>query len=249
MGVGMTNLQSLIAIIAVAFTTLVASQAHAGPVEVHDTFLKYGTKNYFIAGADTVQLGAYGEKKSPVGKANYLEVQDQLPGGKLDGKIKSVSIVTIDFANEFKAATESAISGLKVVEVGSSVSYEKLKSGHLKLVHLVILAGDVKNAVNGSPAALRNLESYGSDARIAHEIFVVLEATTADKLVAGTDFNVTGTVEGIKISASGEASTSRPTTVTLSPGTTFAYLLVKLDWNKGKTKLDKCTDDMAHSLN
>jgi hypothetical protein len=217
---------------------------YAGDVVVKDNHLKFLGINYFRTGADRVTLGAYGEKKSPILQGNYLEVQDTLPVPKLDGKIKSAAIVTIDWSKSTEADIMANIGALKVVNTGVKITYSGLKSGSLKLVHLIILANEIRNAANHSPKAIDNLASYGSDARIAHEIFVVMNAELASSFTTGVSFDVKASVGGgITVTSKGSASNSRSTIVTLSQGTTFAYLLVKLDWAKKKASIEKCTDD------
>src|SRR5688500_6687490 len=62
---------------------------------VKDNYIRYNGIRYFKAGSESVTLGSYGEKKDPVTKANYLEVQSHIPYDKL--KVKTAVIVDIDF--------------------------------------------------------------------------------------------------------------------------------------------------------
>src|SRR5262247_694348 len=66
-------------------------------VVVKSNHLTYGGKQYFRGGSEDVLLGAYGEKKTPITKQNYLEVQGTIPTSKL--KVRSATECTIDFAN------------------------------------------------------------------------------------------------------------------------------------------------------
>jgi hypothetical protein len=118
-----------------------------------------------------------------------------------------------------------------------------MKSGKLKLVKLVVDNEDIKYAANHSPKALDNLKSYGNDARIANQIFVVMEASITKTFTSATSFNITVNQGLVKVSAEGSSGGSGATTVTVSEGSCFAYGLVKLDWDKGKHQLDKVTDD------
>jgi hypothetical protein len=47
----------------------------------------------------------------------------------------------------------------------------------------------------------------------------------------------------ITITTSGGTTVKGKDKITLAPGTGLAYLLLKLDWNKGKTQIDKTTVD------
>jgi hypothetical protein len=62
---------------------------------VKDNHLSFNGKNYFRGGSEDVELGSYGEKKSPITQTNYLEVQGKIPTAKL--KVKEAVEVTIDF--------------------------------------------------------------------------------------------------------------------------------------------------------
>src|SRR5258706_5650089 len=50
---------------------------------VKDNHLHFNGKDYFRGGSEDVYLGAYGEKKQPITKTNYLEVQDDVPSPKI----------------------------------------------------------------------------------------------------------------------------------------------------------------------
>ena len=83
-----------------------------------------------------------------------------------------------------------------------------------------------------------------------HEVFVVMEASLAESLAASGSLTLSGSagIEGLKISGTQTvaAGKTRTTTVTMSKGTTFAYLLLKIDWNHAglkKTDIEKLTDD------
>lgn len=236
---------SILLAAAFALPLLVSSPASADTASVHDNHLEYMGKNYFRVGADVVTLGAYGEKKSPLLKGNYLEVQSTLPPAKIAKKVTNAAVVAIDFTSTKKAEIEANLSGIKVVNAGTTVTYEALKTAKLKLVHVVITAVDIRDAANSTAGALANLKSYGKDARISQEIFVVMEAELADSFTASNTFEVTGTTTtGITITGKHTVSGGADSKVVLSKGTTFAYLLVKLQWNSAKTAIEKATDDV-----
>ena len=119
-----------------------------------------------------------------------------------------------------------------------------------RLVKLIVENGDMEKAIEDLPSTLDKLRSYGSDARICHELFAVMEASLADALTASGSLTLSGSagIEGIKLSGTETVSggKTRTTTVTMSKGTTFAYLLLKIDWNHSglkKTDIKKLTDD------
>lgn len=213
--------------------------------KVKANHLHYNGKNYFRVGSEDVQLVSYGEKKSPITQGNYLEVQDRLPIPKI--KVRKATVVDIDFSKSTKADVLANVNVAGVFGASSGKAYESLKEGRLKLVKLIVENEDVESAINKSPKARNNLIDYGNDARVAHQIFVVLEATLAKKFAASKTFDVSVKAGVVNVSVNGGVGASGQTSVSLSKGSTFAYGLAKLDWDakqkKNKTKVTKVTDD------
>ncbi len=226
---------------AVLCSALVAARAlGGGDVTVESNHITLFGKKFFRGNSPTVTLGAYGEKKSPLLGQNYLEVQNTMPAPKINAApVNKATIVEIDFSKSSKTEVEAFVKGILPVNASGQVTYDKLKTAELKLVYLVIHAGDLERQVNASPGVLGDLRDYGNDARVCHEILVAMSATTANTFAKSASLTVTKAGSGLTISTSGEKSTS----VTLSSGTTFAYLLVKADWGKGKDSISKFTDD------
>src|SRR5262249_9740648 len=133
--------------------------------------------NYFRGGAESVSIGTYGEKKTPLLHQNFLAAQSDIPAAKLVAR--PVTIATIDFNKSKEADLKAGATVLRVGGPGSGGGSD-LKSGKLKLVKLEVRLDDILNAVNSTPSVLSDLRSDGLDARVAHQIFVVMEATLAD---------------------------------------------------------------------
>lgn len=211
---------------------------------IHNAHLTFNGIQYFRAAAESITIGAYGEKRTPLTGQNYLEAQDDLPASSL--VVRQATIADIDFTRS-KAADVKA--GLRVVNssVDVNAAFNGLKEGSLKLVKLEMRLADVRDAVNGSSAALRDLRDYGRDARVAHQIFVVMEATLAQTFAAATNIDFARERDNnkglLKITATASASVGGSTFVTLSAGTTFAYLLAKPDWERRKERVEKFVDD------
>ncbi len=222
---------------------------------VKTNHIRFDGKDYFRGGAEDVQLGSYGEKKTPVFKANYLEVQARLPADKL--RIRQAVDATIDvsksdnFSVGLKAQAAGTIDGVPVeVSLDDKATMQRIREGHLRLVKLVMDNEDVRAAINSTPEALDRLRGYGPDARIVHQVFVVMDARLFQSLTASGSVTVSGSAEidGIKISSTQSVSggMAHSTTVTLSRGSIFAYGLVAIDWNKSggkKTDIKKLSDD------
>jgi hypothetical protein len=227
---------------ALATAFLLTASAFAQQAVIKDNHLKFGGKSYFRAGAESVELGSYGEKKTPIAKANYLEVQGHVTRDKL--KVRTATIVDIDF----KQSTEKDFkANVLAGAVGGSVdtAYKRLDKGELKLVKFEVELVDMKKALNDSPVVRDNLDKYGGDARVCHQIFVVLEASIATKISSSTSLSAAATNGNLTVTAKATVKNEKDTTVTLSKGTTFAYLLAKMDWDKkdGNKVVEKLTDD------
>lgn len=183
-------------------------------------------------------------KKQPLTQANYLEVQGHVAYDKL--KVREAGIIEIDF-KQSKSSDVKAKLGTAVGHLGISadVAYTKLQNGDLKLVKFIVENESMKKTINDLQGVLNNLDRYGNDARIAHQIFVVLEAETATKVTTATTVTASGTSNGVKLTVESKTKNSRNTTVTLSKGMTYAYLLVKIDWDKKAKdlRIEKLTDD------
>jgi hypothetical protein len=211
---------------------------------VKDNHLNFNGINYFRGNAEEVQLGSYGEKRTPLTKMNYLEVKGRIPSANM-AKATS-TVVEIDATKmsktDFKADIKAIIKGVPVNLKGDA-AFKKLVNNELKLVKFSVLNNAMKVAVNKSPGALKNLEHYGKDARIAHQIFVVMEAKLATKYDNDVSVNLSAGAGPMKVSLGGGHSSIGETTVQISAGTTFAYLLVSIDWNDKKTKVADLDDD------
>jgi hypothetical protein len=201
----------------------------------------FGTK-YFTGNAQLVSIGSIGEKATPVFGQNKLEPKDHIPAPKFDGKIRVAGPITLDSSRSKKNDFTAMVSGtLKAVGFTGSVGsmYDALVENRLKLVQLFVEEEDMKDAANRSPQALDHLKDYGGDARIAHQLFVLMEATWASSFTGGTRWNVGVNAGSLSITAGGGTTVSGKDTITLTPGMGLAYLLLNPDWNKGKTQIEK----------
>ena len=57
-------------------------------VNITSSSFKYGTLSYFRAKAENVEMGSYGEKKTPFGSAAYLSVQNKVKSEYLNGRVR-----------------------------------------------------------------------------------------------------------------------------------------------------------------
>jgi hypothetical protein len=98
-------------------------------------------------------------------------------------------------------------------------------------------------AFNSAPKARNNLASYGGDARAVSQIFIALQASEATRVASGTRFGLSIKAGVLNLNVTGGSNSAQGTDISLSPGTCYAYLLAKPHWNKGKTQIEKFTDD------
>lgn len=214
-------------------------------IKVTDSHLTFLGKSYFRGGATEVEIGSYGEKKTPITKINYVEVQGKVPAPKL--KIKECVTVESDYTGTTEADLLANINVVGVFKGSSNTSLKDLKEGKLKLIQLAVDNEDLESATNASPKVIQNLIDYGDDARIVDTLFVVVEASIAKNFEADKSLSLSANAGVVKVSADGGVSGSGSTSITLSKGSAFAYGLVKIQWDatqkKNKTRIVKLTDD------
>jgi len=214
-------------------------------IKVTDSHLTFLGKSYFRGGAPEIEIGSYGEKKTPITKTNYLEVQGKVPATKL--KIKECVTVDSNYAGTTEADLLANINVFGVFKGSSTTALKDLKEGKLKLIQLAVDNEDLESGTNDSPRVIQNLIDYGDDARIVDTLFLVVEASVAKSFEASKSIDLSVNAGVAKVSAEGGVSSSGSSSITLSKGSAFAYGLVKIKWDanqkKNKTKIVKLTDD------
>lgn len=206
-------------------------------VVVAENHLTFGGIAYFRGGAENVEIGSIGEKRSPITKQNYLEVKDRIPIAKIS--MTRATVADIDFTKTSKSAFNtvvSAIIGGVPVQLSGGATFDKLKSGELKLVKFTVSNNDLKNAINDLHKALHNLIEWGDNAQIATQVFNVIEAALANQFDNDVAVDLSIGVEGLEAKVGGSGSTSGETSVQISKRTCFAYLLAKIDWDAHQKK-------------
>ncbi len=217
-------------------------------IVVKENHLTFGGVAYFRGHAEEVEIGSIGEKRKPLTKQNYLEVKDRIPVRNID--VTKATVVEIDFTKTSKSAFNTMVSAIvKGVpfEFSGDTTFKKLKSGELKLVKFSVSNNDMKKAANNSPQKLQSLIEWGNNARIVHQVFIVIEASMANQFNNNVNVDLSIGVKGLEAKVNGTESASGTTTVEISKGTCFAYLLAKIDWDakqkKNKTKIVDLDDD------
>lgn len=213
-------------------------------VVVKENHLTFGGVAYFRGHAEEIELGSYGEIRKPFKSADYLEVQDKIVLDET--KIKSPVITEIDFEKtsktDLKLGVTALIEGVPV-KLDGSASFQKMRSGELKLVKFSIDNKDMRDIVNKLPETLDFMKNLGKDARIAHQVFIVMEAKLANSFVRGVDVKLSAGVDGIEADLGVAWSADGKTKVVLSKNSCFAYLVAKIQWNKDKTSINLLRND------
>jgi len=215
-------------------------------VVVKENHLTFGGVAYFRAHAEEVEIGSIGEIRKPLAKQNYLEVKDRIPVPVED--VIEATVVDIDFDHTSKTdlslGATALIDGVPVKFSGET-AFEKLRSGDLKLVKFSILSNEIRKAANKSPEKLQDLHRWGKDARIAHQVFIVMEASLANQFSKNYGVKISAGVKGLEAAVGVGGSSSGTTTVNISKDTCFAYLLLKIKWDEkqGELKILDLNDD------
>lgn len=204
-------------------------------IQIRDNHLHFNGVNYFRGHAEEVMLGDVGEKRTPATQTNYLAVQGNVVRKNL--QIHSTSVVSLK-----GVAIGGADIGLSIevpgrgkLAAGSVAS--ALASGELSLLKLSVLPAKLWGLVNDNPAkALEPLKAAGSRGRMVHQVWLILAAKTAAVVNSATGFEFSASGSALTLKASGGIGGSAGTSLTLSPGSTFAYLLLDPVWDARQQK-------------
>lgn len=214
--------------------------------------LSFDGKSYFCVGAEDVQIGAYGLKRKDrfhfprMKKGDHIEIHSIFDFKGL--KPRQVVVCDIDYEKSskfsFAGGGEVQVNGLPVSVKGDAKGAKhKLQQDKLKLMKLVLDIKEVSDQLNDDKDALIDLLKVGQDARVVHQIFVVLEATLASSFSGNGAVNIHAgtTVDSVKVGASGSGSASHDgkSQLTLDKGDVFSYSMLRLT--------DKMLKDFHHA--
>ena len=211
-------------------------------ITIRDNHLHFDGINFFRGNANLVQLGSAGAKKTPSTQTNYLSVEENIPLKKL--KINKVTTIELNGTKVTGADVSATIDVPGVGPLSASAVSARLRKDTLKLVKIDVLPRDIVEAANESPKVLDALKASGNDGRLAHQVVVILESSTAETLLKGVAFELT-TDDGRPI-LTARAGSKDVATVEIN-GATFAYLLLKPKWDanlkKNWKQIESWSDD------
>jgi hypothetical protein len=200
---------------------------------VRDNHFHFNGVTYFRSHAEAVQFGDVGEKKTSSRRETYLAVRESVPRNQL--KIERATQIDIHSvalgANDIGASI--TIPG--VGSLGAATVARQLEDQTLSLVKLETLPRDIVAAANDSPAVIAELVRVGDAGRLVHQAFVILEMKTALNLTRSIRFEVSGTTRSWAITGTSSSGSNSRTVVTIAPATTFAYGLLKPQWDASLT--------------
>src|SRR5262245_18438050 len=192
-------------------------------LEIKDNHLHFDGINLFRGNANNVQLGSVGGKKTPSTQENYLQVEANIPVKKL--KVNKVTVLTLNSTRISGADVNASVDVPTLGTLSASAVATKLKEETLQLVKIDVLPRDVVDAANDSPKALDGSIKSGRDGRIAQQVIMVMEATTAETVRRVGSFSIEAGDGGPSLKV--RAGSTEISTVEISSGATFAYLLLK----------------------
>jgi hypothetical protein len=201
---------------------------------------------YFRKAATELRMGSFGEKKTPIMSANYLQLYSNVKSKYFDDvPVKKTGVVTVDWSST--NWTDVALDGvLKVfglnVGVAGTYSQEKVKSADCKLFYVYWSTGQVETLLNSYADTARGYLADEGDGRIVNGIWTVVEAKLAEQFDSVGSISVSEESSNLKITASGGKYGTQ--SIILDPGSTFAYRLAKVtNWSSGKTKVEEVDND------
>ncbi|BET67812.1 hypothetical protein ASA1KI_27300 [Opitutales bacterium ASA1] len=211
-------------------------------------YFEHNNRKYFRGNAENVELCSYGEKKDPIGPNAYLDVENRIQRELVAPKVKALGTVAIDWAQVSKVdggakgqVNAFGVKGERAAETSIGVA----EKGNYKLVGFAVDAGPLRVLLNTEADGARNfLEREGNDGRIVSEIWVVMEAEYSSAFSISASYSVSASVVGVGLDITASGTSAGTKKITLSAGSTFAYLLHKVKkWNKGKTKIEDLEAD------
>jgi len=202
-----------------------------GSYGLKGNFLKVNNTNYYRSNG--IQLGHVGKKNTSIFSVNRVDAQINIPAPKMKVKYGETFVMDEDSATEIAGSVSFKGLSLKAFK-------KKLIEGDLKLARYYMKNRVIENAIEDSPRLIESIKSFGRDARVVSDVWIVVDAEIIEKTKGG------GTL-GFKNSVSGNASLEGETTMVLSTGTVIAYMLQKINWEekqkKNWSKIDYLSED------
>jgi hypothetical protein len=225
---------------------MLATNVASAQTKITDRKFVYSGFSYFRGSAEDINLASYGEKKTPVGKTNYLARQNDVNRSHLGNvKVTVSGPYYINWNSYSNTAVNANIDYLTAAGGTASFSRTTAKSANLKLIKFSLSEGEQKKLLNSYASGARNyLKTEGGDGRFVSSVWVVMDASLASDIKSCGSVSGSGTHSGFKVTIDVSSCRGSVSKIDVPPGTTFAYGLYKVKkWNSGKTKIKDMEDD------
>lgn len=206
---------------------------HAKDVKITKRSFKYGNMKYWRVGAQNVRLGTCGNKRTSYG----IEVDHHMDAKSFNGVVSKPKHYTINWSKDSDFTTGASLQYVSL-KAGGSYARKVTKGAQLKLVHINVAKGDLKNVINSKEERCLSFMRENKNGRVVSSVWVVLDADLAESVTSGGSVNVSGiTPNGMELSGNFSGSSTQSSKVTIPKGAIFAYMLHKASkWNKTKKK-------------
>lgn len=215
-------------------------------IKISNAAFLYNGKRYFRGNSENIRLGSYGDKKTPLGQTNYLQVQNNITNENLTKRNSHITgPYDIDWGQYSDSDVNAGISFITIAGGTAAFNRSVAKSANLKLVKVHFNRGPLTTLLNKHANGARKwLAGAGNSGRVVGEVWIVMDATLASEVVNRGSISADAIVKGIKIELNGSSSKTTISSVTIPAGSTFAYLPYKVKkWNKEKTQIEELEDD------
>ena len=207
--------------------------------------MKVNGLRYYKANAHNVTLGDWGDKKTPVTQANYLEQK-----GSFKSAVKAVTVSRFKMS-QAGATQANVIGNVKVPALGLGLSgndlFKKLKSGQYEFMEIAIRnkVQKFRNDANKQKGKINQLKQSDKH-RIVSSIIVVISGSEAQKMGLSHQGKFNGTWNGVKLVVQSDVKSVSARTYTPGAGNVYAYMLDKITWDQKKKSKRKKIMDLDH---
>lgn len=204
--------------------------AEANFSNVTPSSMKYGVTKYWRKKAEDATLGSVGEKMMPAASKNYFQKIQDAPSGIYDVTVHDAVTIETQKANAWGvqvAASNGSVAGKG--QANGKNDYKGKVTAYKMVIDLGNTPGDLRYETNRHINHLNALKELGNKGRLISSVWIFVEGEEEQKSCYSGKLTIFGSAWKINTKASG----CKNTTYTISPGSIFAYEMVKADkWDK-----------------
>lgn len=224
-------------------------------VSVSPERFSYFDAHFYRTNASHLEIGNFGIK---TGTWGYVERYRTLETSELD--LHDVNIPEIDWHRDvsFSGDAEAKVNVVGTDAAGGAVEFDfgKMREGTLALVSVAAFTGDLEELIEGNEWIFKFFQE-NKKARVVSRVWKVVDAELASELRAGgrVEANVNGlnpagagipaleAVVSADVGAGAGGNVVSQKRVVLGAGSTFAYMLTKPVFNRGRNEIKYMADD------